>query len=86
MRPRWNCRCWMWCPMSNTWPPPKPPADGPQWALEGSKCRARGCGTLRRAWALVPYLVSDGSPQGEWLCESGHRGWISADDCTKGTK
>ncbi len=68
--------------MGEPWPPAEPPADGPQWAHNGSKCRARGCGATRRAWAVLPYLVSDGSPQGEWVCGGGHCGWINASDCT----
>jgi len=68
-----------------SWPPATPAADGPQWTLQGTPCRARGCRATRRAWALVPYLVTDGSPQGEWSCGSGHRGWINASDCTEGT-
>lgn len=68
--------------MGDTWPPAQPLIDGPQWTHNGSKCRARGCQSTRYAWAIVPYLVTDGSPQGEWLCASGHRGWINATDCT----
>ena len=68
--------------MGKTWPPPQPPIDGPQWTLEGSGCLDPDCTLPRRAWALVPYLVTDKSPQGEWVCASGHRGWISASDCT----
>ncbi len=63
------------------WPPRQLPLIGPQWKLSGSKCRARGCGATRQAWAVLPYLVKDGSPQGEWLCDNGHRGWINARDC-----
>ena len=65
------------------WPPNQQPITGPKWRDNGSKCRVRGCGQIRQAWAMLPKPVGkDNGPQGEWRCEGGHAGWLWPKHCT----
>ena len=51
------------------------------WNREGQKCRARGCKSIMRSSVHRSKVIYSSGPQGGWICESGHQGWIWPGDC-----